>query len=213
MRFASVETETERRKRVVGRIRQDLLESLADDLAAMAEGGELPEEWLYPRELNRILDDGGYWLSHADPMAPFLAPQACESLLQRALTALASRGSRSWWHEGDRFRANSVDWQTRAHETANRLRCECPGGARTALYGGLDDASVIFGSDRCDADTAARGQITALRRYLRAAGILELAFATSDDGETWVMLVWTKEEALLGKVLFSAWQAGVGAES
>lgn len=213
MRFAKVETETERRKRVVGRIRQELLESLADDLTALAEAGEFPEEWLGPRDLNRILDESGYWLNHSDPMAAFLAPQACASLLKHALTVLASRGSRSWWHEGDCFRANTVDWQARARETANRLRRECAGAARTALYGGLDDASVIFGSDRCDADPIARGQITALRRYLRAAGIVELAFATSDDGETWVMLVWSKEESILEKVLFSAWQAGVGAES
>ncbi len=39
----------QRRKRVVGRIRQDLLESLADDLTALAEAGEFPEQWLGPR--------------------------------------------------------------------------------------------------------------------------------------------------------------------
>ncbi len=204
-----METETQRRKRVVGRIRRDLLERLSDDLTLLAEAGKFPETWLGPRELNRILDDTGYWLNHDDPMAPFLAPHACVSLLENALSQLASNGSSAWWRDGERFRANAGNWAEQARETANRLRRECPDAERTALYGGPDEPSVIFGSDRCTTDPVARRQINVLRQHLRAAGVPELAFASSDDDQTWVMLVWSNDASLLHSALFAAWQQAV----
>jgi hypothetical protein len=200
-----VETEVQSRLRAAGRIKSRLIESLRDDLADMAKAGAFPQTWLTPREIGGQLNQTGYWLSHNEPLAPFLSAEQCVTIVTAALSDLTANDARAWWRNESRYRPLHVDWSARARETADRLRVSRPGEARTAIYGGPDEESVIFANEDFANDPGARRRVAVLRDNLRAAATSELGFAMSTDGGAWVMLVYPSNEHLFEKVLFSMW--------
>ena len=48
--------------------------------------------------------------------------------------------------------------------------------------------------------------MTLLREYLHDAGLLELGFGTSNDGECWAMLVQTNDGQGVRAALLDAWR-------
>jgi hypothetical protein len=205
----AVETAVPSRLRTAGRIKSRLIETLRDDLAEMANAGAFPSLWMTPRDIGRQLDQTGYWLCHNEPLAAFLSAEQCVTMVAAALGDLTANDARTWWRNEARFRPHQVDWCARARETADRLRTSRPGEARTAVYGGIQEESVIFANEDFINRPAVRRQVAVLRDNLRAVTISELGFATSTDGGAWVMLVYPPSESLFESVLFSMWKETV----
>lgn len=201
-----IQTAAQSRLRAAGRIKSRLVDALRDDLAEMAKAGAFAPVWLTPREIGQQLDQTGYWLSHHEPLAPFLSAPQCVTMVTVALNNLTANDARTWWRNDARYRPHRIDWCVRARETADRLRASRPEEARTAIYGGAEDESVIFANEEFANGPTVRREIALLRDNLRAAAICELGFAISTDGGAWVMLVYTASEKLLQSVLFSLWQ-------
>jgi hypothetical protein len=204
-----VETAGQSRLRAAGRIKSRLIETLRDDLADMAKRGALPPVWLTPRDIGRQLDQTGYWLSHNEPLAAFLSAEQCVTMVAAALNDLTANDARTWWRNEARYRPHQIDWCVRARETADRLRASRPNEARTAIYGGIEEDSVIFANENFANNPTVRRQVAVLRDNLRSVAISELGFSTSTDGGAWVMLVYPPSESLFESVLFSMWKQTV----
>jgi hypothetical protein len=201
-----VETTAQSRFRVAGRIKSRLVDTLRDDLPEMAKTGAFAPNWMTPREVWRQLDQSGYWLSHAEPLAAFLSAEQCVTMIAASLNDLTANDARSWWRSDSHYRPHQVDWNARAGETADRLRTARPNETRTAIYRGPEEESVIFANENFPQDPEVRRQVAILRDALRAAAIHELGFATSSDNGAWVMLVYPMSEQVLEAVLFTLWQ-------
>jgi hypothetical protein len=213
MRPGTKESEEQRRRRVVSRIRNELRVHVANDLVELARVGKFPDEWMRAEDVNRLLDDSGYWAGHAHVMASFLTPGACEDVVGKALDMLSCTHPDTWVRAGDQFKPATRDWNAYAAQKADLLRREYPTADRTALHTGSDGASVLFAQDDYVNDPRARDEVTLLRKFLRDSGIPELGFGTSTDGRAWVMVVWSTDEAALSHALFEAWQTAFnGAE-
>lgn len=206
MRSAAKESEDQRRRRVVSRIRNELRVHVARDLAELARVGKLPDQWMTSAQINRLLDDGGYWAAHPHVFAAFLTTQTCEGIVDKALDMLCCTHPDTWVRAGGQFRPAVRDWNAYAGQKANLLRRDFATAERTALHTGSDGASVLFAHADCHNDPRAAREVTLLRAYLRESGIPELGFGTSDEGTTWVMVVWSTDDSALSKALFKAWQ-------
>ena len=59
-------------------------------------------------------------------------------------------------------------------------------------------SSIAIRIPKWNINTTARAgvEVNALRRYIEEADLEELAFATSDDGDTWVMIIRPNEDHL-----------------
>jgi len=207
MRSTTIETEEQRRRRVVSRIRNELRVHLASDLVELARVGKLPEQWMAPAQLNALLDDSGYWAAHPHALATFFSTATCEDIVQKALEVLVCTHPDVWVESGGQFRPATRDWNAYAAEKANLIRRDFPGTERTAIYTGSDGASVLFAHDNYADDPRSRQEVMLLRQSLRDGGIPELGFGVSNDGCTWVMVVWSTDEAALSKALLAAWEA------
>lgn len=201
-----IETPERSRKRIVAQLKTQWVEELRDHLAEMARTGVFPAEWLLACDVARQLEQTGYWLSLEEPLAAFLSTDDCAALVESALFSVSATDARTWWRNGERYRPNTTDWADLARKTADRLRAARPDEERTAIYDGPDQASIIFANEDFAARADVRRHLFILRDALRAAGIPELAFATSSDSGAWVMLVWTPSEQLLQNVLFTLWK-------
>jgi hypothetical protein len=206
MRQEMQESEEQRRRRVGSRIRNEMLADVAADLIEMARGGKLPDEWMTVDQVNARLDRAGYWAGHRHVMASFLSAGACEDLVERALESLIGSHPDVWARVGEQYKPAGRDWNVYASRKANILRRDYPDAARTALHTGSDGASVLFAHDDYENDPRAREEVSLLRGYLREAAIPEFGFGVSDDGRTWVMVVWSQDEEALRKALFDAWE-------
>lgn len=206
MQSTTKESEEQRRRRVAGRIRNELLGHVITDLVELARVRKLPDQWMTAEALNRLLEESGYWAAHPHVMGSFLSPGACEAVIAKALELLITTHPDVWARAGRQYKPAGRDWNAYAVAKANLIRRDYPGAERTALHTGSDGASVLFAHDDYQNDSRARREVTLLRDDLRAAGIPELGFGVSDDGRTWVMVVWSQDEAALGKALFNAWQ-------
>ncbi len=200
------ETEEQRRRRVASRIRNEIRAQVSEDLVEMARIGKLPDCWATPVELNRLLDESGYWLDNPHVMAQFMSADTCQDVLEKALESLTCTHPELWVRAGDQFKPACHDWKAYAAEKANVLRRELPNANRTALVAGADGESILFGHDDYQHDARVREEVTLLRGYLDRAGIPELGFGLSDDGMTWVMVVWSQDEEALNAALLEAWQ-------
>jgi hypothetical protein len=201
------ETEEQRRRRVSSRIRNEVRAQVIDDLVEMARVGKLPDGWATAAQLNALLDEAGYWLTSSHVMARFMTSDTCQDVLEKALESLTCTHPELWVRAGDQFKPACHDWKGYASEKANVLRQEMPLADRTALVAGADGESILFGHDDYTHDPRAREEVTQLRGILRQAGIPELGFGLSDDGMTWVMVVWSQDEQVLNRALMEAWQA------
>lgn len=206
MQTQLAETEAQRRRRVASRIRNGLLNHVAQTLVELAREGVIPDQWMTAGRINQILDARGYWSSHPDVMAAFLSPQACEETIEKALIALTTTYTDLWVAVGRHFKPAGRDWNTYAAHKANRLRLEYPTEERTAYFIGSDGASILFAHDNYESDPRARREVSLLRKYLHENGIPELGFGLSTDRRTWVMVVWSQDDKALAKALFDAWQ-------
>lgn len=211
MRTGIRESEEQRRRRVVSRIRNELRVHVANDLVELARVGKFPDQWMSAEEINRLLDDSGYWAGHAHVMAAFLTPGACEDVVGKALDMLACTHPDTWVRAGEQFKPATRDWNAYAAQKADLLRREYPAADRTALHTGSDGVSVLFAQDDFERDPRAKEEVSLLRQFLRDNGIPELGFGASTDGHAWVMVVWSTDEAALSKALFDAWQTAFGA--
>ena len=212
MRSAVKESEQQRRRRVVSRIRGELRIQVADDLAELARVGKLPNEWMTADQVNRLLTQSGYWAAHSHVLAPFLSPGTCEDIVAKALDVLAHMHPDTWVRAGGQYKPTVCDWNAYAVQKANQIRLECPQIERTALHTGADGASILFGHCQPFADRRAAEEVKLLRKYLRESGVPELGFGVSPDGKTWVMVVWSTDEAALSQALLEAWQRAFEAE-
>ena len=210
MKAIGIESEQQRRRRVVSRIRNQMLAKLSEDLIELARSEKVPDDWMSVAQINQRLDDIGYWADHPDSLAAFLSPAACEELVTKALDELVCTYPDSWLRAGDQYKPAARDWNAYAAAKANLLRRQFPTEERTAFHAGADGASFLFGHDDYLNDVRAREEVTLLRKYLADAGIPELGFGLSDDGRTWVMAVWSDDEAALNQALFQAWQNAYG---
>jgi hypothetical protein len=201
------ETEEQRRRRVVSRIRNEVRAQVASDLVEMARVGKLPDRWATVVELNTLLDESGYWLSSPHVMARFMTTDTCQDVLEKALESLTCTHPELWVRAGDQFKPAYRDWNAFACEKANVLRHEIPTANRTALVAGAEGESVLFGHEDYQRDPHVREEVTLLRGILVKAGIPELGFGLSDDGKTWVIVVWSQDEAALNRALMDAWHA------
>lgn len=213
MRTESAETESQRRRRVASRIRNGLLNHVAQTLVELARQGVIPNQWLTAGQINRILDTRGYWTHHPDVMAAFLSPEACEETIERALRTLMTTHPDLWVGVGRQYKPAGRDWNTYAAHKANRIRAEYPSEERTAYFIGSDGASILFAHDDYETDPRAREEVNLLRKYLQEDGIPELGFGLSADRRTWVMVVWSQDDKALAKALFDAWQTAFGVEA
>jgi hypothetical protein len=202
-----VETEEQRRRRVSSRIRNEVQAQVANDLVRMAQAGKVADQWTTAAELNRLLDESGYWVTHSCVMARFLLPETCEQILTRALETLICTNPDAWIAAGDRFKPAFRDWNAYAAEKANVLAREMPGSDRTVLHAGPNGESLLFAHDNYSTDPRSRQQVESLRAKLFEAGISELGFGVSDDGRTWVMVVCSQDAESLNTALLSAWQS------
>ena len=207
MRLGTMETEEQRRRRVVSRIRNEFHVRMVADLVELARIGKLPDQWMSPADLNQLLEDSGYWMSHPHVFASFLSPGTCHDIVERALQVLVNTHPDAWVRAGEQYKPATRDWNLYAVEKANLIRREIPTADRTALHTGSDGASVLFGHDDYQNDPRARHEVAILRKNLRDRGIPELGFGTSDDGKTWVMVVWSMDQSTLQQALFDAWQS------
>jgi len=201
------ETEEQRRRRVSSRIRNEVRAQLTGDLVEMARVGKLPDRWTTVVELNALLDESGYWLTNPDVMARFMTIDTCQDVLEKALESLICTHPELWVRAGDRFKPAYRDWNAYATEKANVLRHEMPTANRTALIAGADGESILFGHEDYQHDPQVREEVTVLRGILKKAGIPELGFGLSDQGTTWVIVVWSQDEEALNRALMDAWQA------
>ena len=206
MRAVMAETEEQRRRRVVSRIRNELRVHVARDLVELARVGKLPDRWMSSGQINRLLEDGGYWAAHPHVLASFLTAGTCEDIVEKAVEMLACTHPDTWVRAGEQYKPVTRDWNAYAIEKANLIRRDFPKAERTALHTGSDGASVLFAHDDYLNDPRARQEITLLRHYLRDGGIPELGFGISHDGRTWVMVVWSQDEVALNRALFDAWR-------
>jgi hypothetical protein len=200
------ETEEQTRRRVVSRIRNEVRAQVAGDLVEMARVGKLPDQWSTVGQLNGLLDESGYWLANSHVMAQFMSPDTRQDVLEKALEALSCTHPELWVRAGDQFKPACHDWSAYAAEKANLLRKEVPNADRTALLAGAEGESILFGHDNFLYDPRAKEEVTLLRGFMEKAGIPELGFGLSDDGRTWVMVVWSQDEQVLNEALLSAWQ-------
>ena len=201
-----VETEEQRRRRVSSRIRNDIRSQVMQDLVEFARMKKLPDRWQSTTQLNKYLDDRGYWVGHRHVLASFLSAEACVDLLDKALDSLVCTHPEVWMRAGDQFMPANPDWSAFAADKADLLQREMPNIDRTVLHGGADGESILFSHDNCQ-ESRIRDEIAALRQHLRNAAIPELGFGTSADGRTWVMVVWSQDEAVLSEAMLAAWQA------
>ena len=206
MRSVVKESEEQRRRRVVSRIRGELRLRVADDLAELARVGKLPGKWMTAAQINGLLTESGYWAAHPHVLAPFLSPGTCDAIVAKALDGLACTQPDTWVRAGNQYRPTVCDWNAYAVQKANQIRLECPQIERTALHTGSDGASVLFGHCQTSADVQTAEELKLLRQYLRESGIPELGVGFSDDGKTWVMVVWSTDEAALSQALLEAWR-------
>jgi len=206
-----VETEEQRRRRVSSRIRNEIRSQIMQDLVEFARMKKLPDRWQSAGQLQKYLDDRGYWVGHRHVLASFLSPEACTELLDKALDSLVCTHPELWMRAGDQFMPANPDWSAFAADKANLLQREMPNIDRTVLHGGADGESILFSHDNC-ADPRVREEIAALRQHLRDAVIPELGFGASEDGRTWVMVVWSQDEAVLSQAMMAAWQAAFQGE-
>lgn len=206
MRAELVESEGQRRRRVASRIRNGLLNHVAQTLVELARRGAIPDQWMTTGRINKVLDARGYWSNHPDVMAAFLSSQACEETVEKALVALTTSYPDLWVGVGRHFKPAGRDWNTYAAHKANRIRMEYPDENRTAYSIGSDGASILFAHDHYESDPRARQEVGLLRKYLQENGIPELGFGLSKDRKTWVMVVWSQDDTALAKALFDAWQ-------
>jgi hypothetical protein len=213
MQTELAETEAQRRRRVASRIRNGLLNHLAQTLVELARQGIVPDRWLTAGQINQILDCRSYWSNHPDVMAAFLSPEACEETVQKALTALTTSYPDLWVGVGRQFKPAGRDWNTYAAHKANRIGSEYPDEERTAYFIGSDGASILFAHDNYESDSRARQEVSLLRKYLHENGIPEMGFGLSADRKTWVMVVWSQDDQSLAKALFDAWQTAFGTEA
>lgn len=210
MKLAPRENDEQRRRRVVGRIRNELRVHVADDLVEIARAGKLPDRWMHASDVNQFLDENGYWAKHRHVLARFLSRAACEDVVLKALDVLACTHAETWGRAGSQFKPYNRDWNDYAAAKANLLRREHPEAERTAFHTGSDGASVLFAHDDYRNDRRARDEVAHLRQFLADTGIPELGFGTSDDGRTWVMVVWSQDEQALQTALFRAWETAFG---
>lgn len=210
MKLVSRETDEQRRRRVVGRIRNEVRVHVANDLVRIARAGKLPDQWMQASDVNRFLEDSGYWADHAHVLARFLSRAACEDVVAKALEVLSCTHAETWGRAGSQFKPYHRDWNQYAAAKADLIRREHPQAERTAFHTGSDGASILFAHDDYRADPRAREGVAHLRRFLADTGIPELGFGTSDDGRTWVMVVWSQDEQALQTALFQAWQSAFG---
>lgn len=206
MRSVVRESDEQRRRRVVSRIRGELRVQVADDLAELARVGKLPDRWMTAGRINALLTESGYWAAHPHVLASFLSPATCDAIVAKALDALASTQPETWVRAGDQYKPTVCDWNAYAVQKANQIRLECPQIERTALHAGSDGASVLFGHCQSAADPQAARELKLLRQYLRESGIPELGMGFSADGKTWVMVVWSMDETALSQALLEAWR-------
>jgi hypothetical protein len=211
MRLEIKETEEQRRRRVSSRIRNDLLGPVAEHLIELARNRKLPDEWMTAERVSALLDRNGYWVTHPDVMASFLSASACEEVVAKALDQLAVSHSDVWVRVGRQYKPAGRDWNAYAAQKANRIGREFPAAERTAYHTGSDGASVLFAHDEYQKDPRSREEVSLLRKYLKDSTIPELGFGLSTDGKTWVMVVWSQDEAALKKALFDAWQTAFSA--
>jgi hypothetical protein len=201
------ETEEQRRRRVSSRIRNEVRAQLTTDLVEMARLGKLPDQWTTVAQLNSLLDEAGYWLSSPHVMARFMTTDTCQDVLEKAMESLTCSHPELWVRAGDRFKPAYRDWNAFAVEKANLLQQEMPTANRTALVVGADGESVLFGHENYRHDPRVREEVTLLREILSKARIPELGFGLSDDGKTWVIVVWSQDQDALNRALMEAWQA------
>jgi hypothetical protein len=213
MRAELAETEAQRRRRVSSRIRNALLNHVAETLVELARQGGIADQWMTAGQINQILDARGYWANHPDVMAAFFSPEACEETVHKALHALTTTYPDLWVGVGRQYKPAGRDWNTYAAHKANRIRLEYPSEERTAYFIGSDGASILFAHDDYETDPRAWQEVSLLRKYLQESGIPELGFGLSADRKTWVMVVWSQDERALAKALFDAWQTAFGAEA
>lgn len=213
MQTESAETEAQRRRRVASRIRNGLLNHVAQTLVELARQGTIPNQWLTAGQINGILDRRGYWTHHPDVMAAFLSPEACEETVAKALQVLTTSYPDLWVGVGRQYKPAGRDWNTYAAHKANRIRAEYPNEERTAYFIGSDGASILFAHDDYETDPRARQEVSLLRKYLQESGIPELGFGLSADRKTWVMVVWSQDDKALSKALFDAWQTAFSVEA
>jgi hypothetical protein len=211
MRLQSKETEEQRRRRVSSRIRNELLEQVGHDLVELARARKLPNEWMTAERVNELLEDSGYWAAHPHVMASFLSPCACEEVVGKALHHLTTTHPELWVGVGSQYKPAGRDWNAYAVQKADRIRREFPDAERTAYHTGADGACVIFAHDDFQNDPRAREEVSLLRKYLHDNAVPELGFGLSADGLTWVMVVWSQDEAALKTALFDAWQTAFNA--
>jgi hypothetical protein len=179
---------------------------VADHLVELARNRKLPDEWMTADRVNALLDDAGYWATHPDVMASFLSISACEEVVAKALDQLTVSHPDVWVRVGQQYKPAGKDWNVYAAQKANRIGREFPAAERTAYHTGSDGASVLFAHDEYEKDPRSQQEVTLLRKYLADNSIPELGFGLSNDGKTWVMVVWSQDEAALKKALFDAWQ-------
>lgn len=206
-----LESEEQRRLRVSAVIRDRVQAQVVDDLVQMGRSGELTDQWLTAAELNAWLDQKGYWVSHTDLMARFLSLETCEHILAAALEALVNTQPDAWIGTGDRYKPAFRDWNAYAAEKANVLARQIPAADRTVIHDGPGGQSLLFAHDNYATDPRACQEVSLLRRRLFEAGIPELGFGVSDDGQTWVMIVSSPEPAALDAALLAAWQTTAAA--
>ena len=201
-----METEEQRRRRVSSRIRNEVQVQVAGDLVQMARVGKVADQWTTAAELNALLDESGYWVANSHVMASFLSADACEAVLEKALEMLACTHPDVWIRSGDRYKPAFRDWNAYAVEKANVLGRELPTADRTVLHAGVNGESILFAHDNFSTDPRAQQEVNVLRGHLFEAGIPELGFGVSDDGRTWVMVVWSQDQSALNDALLKAWQ-------
>ena len=200
------ETEDQRRRRVTSRIRNELFPHIRSALIEAARKRKLADEWLTPEEVNLWLEDRGVWASHPDVMAGFLSESACEEVVETALNQLTFSHPDLWVNVGNTYKPAGRDWNAYAVRKASLIRRQFPLAERTAYHTGCDGASVLFAHDDYQRDSRAKQEVALLRKFLAENQIPELGFGVSEDGKTWVMVVFSEDPVALEQALFDAWQ-------
>jgi hypothetical protein len=206
------DTAEQQRRRVSSRIRNEIRQQTADDLLEMSRVGKAADQWTTPGELNRQLEEQGYWTSHPHILASFLSLDTCEQVLEGALEDLVSDHPEAWVRSGERYKPAMRDLNAYAAQKANELGREAPTAEPTVIHGGPGGESILFAHDNYANSEQANQQLTLLRGYLFEAGIPELGFGISDDGRTWVMIVWSQDESALRGALLRSWQSACSSD-
>jgi hypothetical protein len=200
------ETEAQRRRRVSSRIRNELIPHIADALVEAARQRKIPNDWLTADFYNDLLEDLGCWDSHPDPMAAFLSPEGRAQVVEKALDQLTVSHADLWACAGDKYKPAGRDWNDYAAKKASLIRQQFPLAERTAYHVGADGASVLFAHDDFVNDPRAIKEVALLRQHLADKNIPELGFGLSEDGKTWVMIVYSDDAQSLERALFKAWE-------